>query len=124
MRLPKKWRRRYPTLTPQDTRHMVIESRNNIVCVSGSLRSNQWQVIRTSAFLAYERYPLGIVIDFSGVRWVSAAGEGTLVAAIDEIEQRRLPFALLNVSSAVEPQLSPHVSRRLEAGSERWWNRL
>jgi len=103
---------------------MVIENRNNIVCVSGSLRCNQWPVIRTSAFLLFELYPLGIAIDFSGVRWVSAAGESTLINAIDEIELHRLPFVLLNISASVEPLLSPYVSRRLAAGAERWWNRL
>ena len=103
---------------------MFIESRNNIVCVSGSLRSNQWHVIRTSACCVYELYPLGIVIDFSGVRWISAAGENTLIAAIDEIELHRLPFLLLNFSSDVDPLLSTYLSRRLAAGSERWWNRL
>ena len=56
---------------------MFIESRNNIVCVSGSLRSNQWHVIRTSACCVYELYPLGIVIDFSGVRWISPAPHET-----------------------------------------------
>lgn len=103
---------------------MVIEERAHLVFVSGSLRTNQWPVIRTTAYLVFHRNPLGIVIDLSGVRWVTAAGESTLTAAIEEIERDRLPFVLLNVTSAVEPLLSPCVSRRLAAGSERWWERL
>jgi anti-anti-sigma regulatory factor len=103
---------------------MVVEDRRQIVYVSGSLRANQWPVIRTTAYLVYERYPLGVAIDFSGVRWVSAAGESTLIAALHEIEQHTLPFTLLNFSSAVEPLLSASVSRRLAEGTEQWWNRL
>ena len=81
-------------------------------------------MIRTSALLLFELYPLGIVIDFSGVKWVSAQGEYTIVAAIDEIERQQLPFLMLNLSASVAPQLSSHVSRRLAAGSELWWDRL
>ena len=103
---------------------MVVESRNHVVYVSGSLRCNQWPVIRTTAFLVYECSPLRVIIDFSGVRWVSAEGESTLIAALHEIEQHSLPFTLLNFSSAVEPLLSASVSRRLAEGSEHWWNRL
>ncbi len=103
---------------------MVIEIRDNVVCVSGSLRGNQWAVIRTSAFLAFELHPLGIVIDFSGVKWISAAGESTLITAIDEIELHRLPFVLLNVLPAVSPLLSSSLTRRLDAGSECWWNHM
>jgi len=103
---------------------MVIEDKNQVVYVSGSLRIDQWPVIRTTAFLVYERYPLGIIIDFSGVRWVSSAGESTLIAAINEIEQHSLPFTLVTFSSTTEALLSPSVSRRLAEGAERWWNRM
>ena len=103
---------------------MVIEDRRQIIYVSGSLRSNQWPVIRTTAHLVFEHYPLGIAIDFSGVRWVSAAGEATIVAAMNEIDDHNLPFALLNFSSVVEPLISHSVSQRLARGTEVWWNRL
>ncbi len=103
---------------------MVIEDRNHIVYVSGALRSDHWPVIRTTAYIVYQRHPPGVVIDFSGVRLLHSGGERTLIAAIDEIERRHLPFTLLNVSSLAGRQLSPNVYRRLAAGAELWWNRF
>ena len=103
---------------------MVIEHRRHVVYVSGSLCSNQWPVIRTTAFLILEQYPTGIVINFTEAQWASAAGESTLVAAMNEIERHNLPFVLLNFSSSSDPVLSASVSRRLAEGAETWWNRL
>lgn len=103
---------------------MVIETRRNIISISGALQTNQWHVIRTTAFLVYERFPREVVIDFAGVRWISTDGESTLADAIDEIERCSLPFVLLTVSRTAQLQLSSSVSTRLSAGTERWWNRL
>ncbi|HLJ57816.1 MAG TPA: hypothetical protein VKT77_22455 [Chthonomonadaceae bacterium] len=103
---------------------MFIETRRNIVSVSGSLRGDQWPVLRTSAYLAYECHPLGIVIDFSGVSRVVAGGEATLASALEEIDRQRLPFVLLNFPTFAQSLMAPELCRRLAAGSERWWNRL
>jgi anti-anti-sigma regulatory factor len=103
---------------------MFIETRRQMVYVSGSLRSNQWEVIKTTALLTYSSYPGGVLIDFSGVRWVNSSGETTLVSAMEDIERHNLPFTLLNVASSVEAHLSTAISRRLAEGSEMWWKRL
>jgi anti-anti-sigma regulatory factor len=114
---------------------MVIENCREVIYVTGTLCANQWPAIKTLAILVSLRYPEGVVIDFSGVRWVSMSGESTLIAAMDDIEQQDLPFALVNLSSSVQTTLTTSVSRRLEAlsearrislaiFSETWWKRL
>ena len=103
---------------------MVIEERHNVVAVSGALTRSQWPIIRTTAFLVYERIGSGVIIDFSGVRWLSSAGESTLIDAMNEIERCRLPFTILTVSNSAAALLSDSVARRLTFGTERWWSRM
>jgi len=103
---------------------MVIEERRNIVSVSGTMRCNQWPVIRTTAFIVLNQYPQEVIIDFSGARWGAAEGEHTLTAAIDEIERLNLPFVLLNVAGPIQSRLAVPLERRLSARTELWFSRL
>ena len=103
---------------------MVIESRHRVIYVSGALRSNQWQVIRTTAAQVYDHYRTDVLIDLSGVRWVTAAGESTFVSALNDIEAGDLPFVLVNFSPLVEPLVSQSLSQRLAQRTEIWWNRF
>lgn len=114
---------------------MVIEKRKEVVYISGSLRSNQWPVIRTTAYLAYEEHPEGIVLDFSRVLAVSEKGEITFLAAAEEIVRCNLPFHLRQVPARVRTLVSPcagdhqqeercTLSQSSEVALDSWWNQI
>src|SRR5262249_27802956 len=114
---------------------MVIETRHEVVYISGSISTDLWPAIRTTASLVAESFPDRVVIDFSEVQWISRSGEITLAAALEEIEQNQLPFVLVNLSSEMLDLLPVSVSIRIKdmsesrrmveaIGSETWWNRL
>src|SRR5215467_4156784 len=109
MRWPKRSRLRFRSRRSTESRRMVIETCQEVVYISGWLGTNQWPVIKTTAAQIYERYPQGIVIDLSGVQWISEEGERTLIAAMDDIESQDLPFALVNLSSSVQTTLTTSV---------------
>ena len=114
---------------------MVIETNREVVYVSGSLCANQWPVIKTTACLVCEEHPGGVVIDFSGVRYLSEMGEHTFIEAAADIERHRLPFFLTKLPCRARSLLSPSSScphqeeaNRLrlprDLNLETWWNRI
>jgi anti-anti-sigma regulatory factor len=114
---------------------MVIETSREVVYVSGSLCANQWPVIKTTACLVYEEYPGGVVIDFSGVRYLSEMGEHTFIEAAADIERHRLPFFLTKLPhraksllSFAESDFAYEEANRLrlprDLNLETWWDRI
>ncbi len=118
---------------------MIIETDHEVIYMSGALRANQWPAIKTTAYLVYASYPMGVTLDFGGVRCVSVGGESTFLDALADIERHELPFALSRVPPEVAARLQQKMgnfsdSRRPDAGeesrirqaigSETWWRKL
>jgi hypothetical protein len=118
---------------------MIIETLDERISLSGALRTNQWAAIRTVVFLLLGTYPEGVVLDCSGLRLVTEAGEMTFVEAIHEIEATDLPVLIAHlphslesaVARATEGRLYPHLSASFEStriqeaiSSPEWWDRL
>ena len=122
-----------------EKRNVIIETNREVIYISGALRANQWPAIKTTAYLVYESYPLGVTLDFTGIKCVSEVGEDTFVDALADIERYALPFALTRVPSEVAARLRQSAEERLpqycseEAKerhirqaifSEAWWQKL
>lgn len=118
---------------------MIIETEGEVIYISGVLRANQWPAIKTTAYLAYASYPMGVTLDFGGVTRVSSAGECTFLDALTDIERQGLPFALTCVPMEVAARLRQRTgkvydSRGAEGTEERrirqaicseaWWQKL
>jgi nucleotide-binding universal stress UspA family protein len=87
---------------------MIIETRDDVVRLSGSLHKNQWLTIKAAANLLLHNHPQGIIIDCSELAEISEAGAKTFLEAMRDIEGARarimvagLPPALLAVCRTV-----------------------
>lgn len=56
---------------------MIVESYEDVVVLSGSLRSNVWETIHTAISLTLRRHPTGVVIDCSGLTDATPEGAET-----------------------------------------------
>ncbi len=68
---------------------MIIETRSDVVRLSGSLHKNQWMSIRAAANLLLHEFPQGIIIDCAGLENISEDGARTFLEAMRDIEQAR-----------------------------------
>lgn len=87
---------------------MIIETRGDVVALSGSLLKNQWMSIRSAANLLLYQHPQGIIVDCSGLDSISEDGARTFLQAMRDIEAARariivanLPQNVLNVIKTV-----------------------
>ena len=87
---------------------MIIETRSDVVRLTGSLHKNQWMSIRAAANLLLHEFPQGIIIDCSGLDNISEDGARTFLEAMRDIESARariivasLPANVLNVIKTV-----------------------
>ncbi len=65
---------------------MIVESYEDVIVLTGALRSNFWETIHTAISLTLKRHPTGVVIDCSGITEITPAGAETFRDAIDFIE--------------------------------------
>lgn len=81
---------------------MVVESYEDVVILSGSLRSNFWETIHTAVSLTLKRHPTGVVIDCKGITEMTADGADTFVDAIQFVkDHERARIVLAAVPPAV-----------------------
>lgn len=64
---------------------MIVESYEDVVVLSGSLRSNVWETIHTAISLTLRRHPTGVVIDCSGLTDATVEGAETFRDAMQFI---------------------------------------
>ena len=120
-------------------RQVIIETEHEVIYISGTLRANHWLAIKTTAYLVYASHPLGVTLDFGGIKGVCSGGEDTFADAVADIERHALPFTLAHVPADVAAQMgrraeNPVFSRgakgveerriRQAIYSEAWWQRL
>lgn len=87
---------------------MIIETRGDVVQLSGSLHKNQWMSIRAAANVLLHEYPQGIIVDCSALENISEDGARTFLQAIRDIESAKariivasLPDNVLSVIKTV-----------------------
>lgn len=57
---------------------MIVEVRDDTLALSGQLRRNYWQTLAPSARVLLQRHPEGLILDCSGVSYLSHEGTETL----------------------------------------------
>ncbi len=87
---------------------MIVESYEDIIHLSGALKSNFWETIHTAISLTLKRHPTGVVIDCSGITECTPDGAETFRDAMDFIERfdariivAAVPDAVLEVLKSV-----------------------
>lgn len=68
---------------------MIVESYEDVIVLSGVLRSNFWETIHTAISLTLRRHPSGVIIDCSGITECTPEGADTFRDAMDFIDQHR-----------------------------------
>jgi anti-anti-sigma regulatory factor len=58
---------------------VIVESYEDVIVLSGALRSNFWETIHTAISLTLKRHASGVIIDCSGITEVTHAGADTFV---------------------------------------------
>lgn len=76
---------------------MIIEARDDILTLSGSLDKNLWPSIESAAGLLLRLHPQGILIDASGLTNITGEGAKTFLDAMAYIERYRARIVLCRV---------------------------
>lgn len=95
---------------------MIVESYDDVIVLSGPLRTNFWEVIETAISLTLSRHPSGVIVDCSQLTEVTADGLETFHAAIDfvlEHEKARIIFAAVPEHVEEEMRHAPHVRSQM-----------
>ncbi len=81
---------------------MIIEARDDVVSLSGSLQSNLWPAIRAAANLLLRLHPNGILIDASQITSISEDGARTFMDAMQYIERHSARIVVCHPPQAVK----------------------
>ncbi len=80
---------------------MIIETRDDVVQLSGSLHKNQWMTIKAAANLLLQNHPQGIIIDCAHLADVSEPGAKTFLEAMRDIEAARARIIVANLPATM-----------------------
>src|SRR5947207_872967 len=80
---------------------MIVESYEDVVILSGPLRSNFWETIHTAIALTLKRHPTGVIIDCSGITELTPEGAETFQDAIQFVKEHERARIVV---AAVSPQ--------------------
>lgn len=81
---------------------MIVESYEDVVILSGTLRSNFWETIHTAISLTLKRHPTGVIIDCSGITELTSQGAETfqdVIRFVKDHDRARIVLA------AVKPEV-------------------
>jgi len=81
---------------------MIVESYEDVVILSGPMRSNYWETIHTAISLTLKRHPTGVIIDCSGLTEITTDGAETFHDAIDFVKEHDRARIVL---AAVSPEV-------------------
>lgn len=76
---------------------MIIEARDDVLTLSGSLDKNLWPSIESAAGLLLRLHPRGILIDASGLTNITSEGAKTFLDAMAYIDRYRARIVLCRV---------------------------
>lgn len=66
---------------------MIVESYEDVIILSGALRSNFWETIHTAISLTLKRHPTGVIVDCSGISQCTESGAETFRDAMEFIQR-------------------------------------
>jgi anti-anti-sigma regulatory factor len=94
---------------------MIVESYEDVIVLSGALRSNFWETIHTAISLLLKRHPSGVIIDCSGITECTADGAETFRDAMEYIEDHDARIIVAAVPKAIMEVIKsvPHVRSQL-----------
>jgi len=81
---------------------MIVEFYEDVVQISGSLRSNFWDTIHTAISLALQKHPKGVIVDCSGITECTVEGADTFRDAMEYISRQDALIILAAVPAAVQ----------------------
>lgn len=98
---------------------MIVESYEDIIILSGALRSNFWEAIHTAISLTLKRHPSGVIIDCSGLTEATPAGAETFRDAMDFINKHDARIIVAAVPESIMEVLKsvPEVRSQLAVAS-------
>src|SRR5579871_3810910 len=80
---------------------MIIETRGDVVRLSGTLHKNQWLTIRAAAGMLLHDHPQGIIVDCSQLQDISEDGAKTFLEAMRDIEAAKTRIIVVNLPENV-----------------------
>ncbi len=83
---------------------MIVESYEDVIVLSGPLKSNHWETVETAIELLLKRHPPGVIVDCSNITEITEQGAQTFQHAIDFVlrqEGARIIFAAVPSHVAV-----------------------
>lgn len=80
---------------------MIVESYEDVILLSGALRSNFWDTIHTAISLTLRKFPNGVIVDCSGITECTAEGGETFHDALDYIRNHGARFIVASVPPPV-----------------------
>lgn len=66
---------------------MIVESYEDIIILSGAIRSNQWETLHTAISLTLKRHEEGVVIDCSQITEMTPHGADTFRSVMDFLKE-------------------------------------
>ncbi len=80
---------------------MIIETRDDVVQLSGNLHKNLWMTIKAAAHLLLQEHKNGIIIDCSHIADISEQGAKTFLEAMRDIEAARSRIIVANLPESM-----------------------
>jgi len=80
---------------------MIIETRGDVVRLSGALHKNQWLTIRAAAGMLLNEHPNGIIIDCANLDEVSEDGAKTFLEAMRDIDAAKTRIVVASLPDNV-----------------------
>lgn len=68
---------------------MIVESYEDVIVLSGALKSNNWETIQTAIGLTLRRHPSGVIIDCSGLTEMNETGALTFNDAMEYVQSQK-----------------------------------
>jgi anti-anti-sigma regulatory factor len=99
---------------------MIVEAREDVVTLSGSLNEAFWESIQTAISLSLRRHPTGVIIDCAKITSITEQGAQTFQSAIDYVLSHgnaRIIFAAIPNHVMQVLRSTPHVKSSLATAS-------
>jgi hypothetical protein len=94
---------------------MIVESKGDVIYLSGDLVSNQWRTIRTAAGLILKRHSHGVIVECGGLTSCTPEGAETFYDMMHFIERKKARIIVANLPKVIKEALThvPEVRSRL-----------
>jgi len=80
---------------------MIVESYEDVIILSGALRSNFWETLHTAISLTLKRHPSGVIIDCSGLTSANEEGVATFRDVMEFIRHQEARVIVASVPESI-----------------------